>query len=399
MLIAQKIGPGLSLDTYFTVIGFASALVGSVSSAATYLLHGSIRNYGVSRCQQAEIAGHGVVASAAAGIIVALTSAIIFVVIVLTDRGVLTINYDIFLVLLGWLCSLTSVLATSWGAVGNAHGRVIGAIMFGMLPPISMATYLICGDSLTVLGMVGAQLIGICVQAVGLAWLYRIHWSLLRFQPRVAANLIGKFPLAAAGTLCFTAYAAVDAWMAPSLGVGVMSHQSLAQRLVIAFSGIASAGPFMLASSITATMLDEDRVQDVWRYTSRSGIALTLICLIASAVTPWIGPSVIRVLFQRGEFGPSDTQAVVEMVSILLVGAGPMLASAIAFRVLHNKGCRWHVAILSLAWVAFYILFANALSSYFESLSLSIAYVLAWSVTAFLSYITLRKTLSSTFNR
>jgi putative peptidoglycan lipid II flippase len=397
MLIAQRIGPGLQLDAYFAVIGFAAALVGSIASGATYLLPARIRSAGNTAGQQAEIAGHGVLASSAVGIIVALTSAVFFL-ILMTEQQDLTVNYDILLVILGWLGALTSVLATSWGAVGNAHGKVIGAIIFSMLPPLSMAAYLLHVDSPTVLEMAGAQLIGICFQAISLAWLYRIHWSLARFDQRVVSRLVGEFPLAAAGTLCFSAYAAVDAWLAPSLGVGVMSHQSLAQRLVIAFSGVVSAGPFMLASSITANMLDEGRGQDVWKYTLRAGIILTLLCIIASAATLWIGQSVIGIVFQRGEFGPSDTQAVSKLVTILLVGAGPMLASAVAFRVLHNKGCSRYVAILSLAWIALYTSFANLFSTYFEYLSLSIAYVLAWSVIACGVYIALGRILKSTYN-
>ncbi len=396
VLIAQRIGPGLHLDTYYTIIGFASALLGSISSGATYLLPARIRVNGKTADYQAVIAGHGVVASAAAGIIAALASAITFFWILMAEQQVHTISYDMSLVFFGWLCALNSVLAASWSAVGTAHGRVFGTILFSMLPPATMATYLLKVDSPSVVEMAGAQLIGICLQAISLACLYRTHWSLASLNLRLVWRLIGEFPLAAAGTLCFSAYVAVDAWLAPSLGVGVMSHQSLAQRLVIAFSGVVSAGPFMLVSSITATMLSEGREQDVWKYTLRAGIVLTLICLVASAFTPGIGQLAIQIVFQRGEFGTSDTHAVSTLVTILLIGAGPMLASAVAFRVLHSKGCTRQVAILSITWVVLYALFANTFTEYFGSLSLSIAYVLAWSVTAIGVYINLRKILNPT---
>ncbi len=396
VLIAQRIGPGLNLDTYFTVIGFAGALVGSIANGATYLLPASIRADGKTPNQQATIAGHGVVASAAAGIMVSVASAIFFILLVATGKKGDAVNYDIVLVLLGWTSALTSVLFTSWGAVGTAHGRVTETIIFSMVPAASMATYLVGVDLPTVVGMAGAQLAGICLQAISLAWCYRMYWTFAGLDHWFVGQFISKFPLAAAGTLCFSAYAAVDAWLAPSLGVGAMSHQSLAQRLVIALGGIISAGPFMLAPSITATMLDEERTKEVWKFTSRAGICLTALCLIASAATLWVGQFVIGALFQRGEFGPNDTKAVTTQVTTLLLGAGPMLASGVVFRVLHTKGCVRQIAILSLAWVILYALLAKILAVYFDALSLSLAYVLAWSATACGAYITLARALNRT---
>ncbi len=393
MLVAQRIGPGLQLDIYFAVTGFASALVGSIAAGATYLLPALIRANGKTVSQQALIAGNGVAATAAVGIIVALSTAVIFIANERPEQQNLAINYYYLLVFLGWACVLTTALATAWAAVANSHGRVIGTISFGTLPPTFIFIYLAWTGSPNVLGLTGFQLIGICLQTIGLSWLYRTHWNLPCIDYKEVARIAARLPMAAAGALCFSAYSAIDAWLSPSLGVGAMSHQAIAQRLVIAFSAIVSAGPFMLTPSITATMLEGGREDAVWKYITRTGITLTAICVFASALTPWLGNLVISILFQRGEFGSSDTQAISLIVTILLIGAGPMLATAVAFRVLHNKNCNRQVVSLSLAWVSFYAIFANLLSTYFGALSLSIAYSLAWVIIAIATFFTLARKL------
>ncbi len=393
-LMAQRIGPGLQLDSYFAAIGFAMAFVGSVGTGGTYLLPASIRADSQIAGHQFKVAGAGVVAVAAMGLTVAIISAIFFSTNRITWQQTHASENDMLLIGLSWAGAFTSALAAAWGAVGNSQGRVVGAITFAIAPPVAMASYLFGAQTPTVEGIASTQLAGICVQTIGLAWIYRRYWSFRELGHKAVARILGKLPIAVAGALCFSAYSAVDAWLAPSLGAGVMSHQALAHRLVIAFCAILSAGPFMMAPSVTATMLDEGRRQDAWKYTLQAAMLLTLLCWVASACTPWIGTWAISFLFQHGAFGLNDTHAVSAAVTILLIGSGPMLATAVAFRVLHNTGNGSHVAYFSLVWVVLYAALAKHLSAWFGSLALSIAYAAAWSIIALATYFLLSKILN-----
>jgi len=394
LLMAQRIGPGLQLDSYFAVIGFAMAFVGSIGTGGTYLLPARIRADGQTAGHQLKIAGAGVVAVATLGIVVAVVSAILFSTNRSTSQQPQFPEYALLLIGLGWASAYTSILAAAWGAVGNSHGRVVCVIVFSVVPPTVMALYLYSTLSPNVVGIAMAQLVGICVQTMGLAWTYRSLWTFRGLDRGAVVRIVGNLPVAVAGALCFSAYSAVDAWLAPSLGAGVMSHQALAQRLVIAFCAVLSAGPFMLAPSITATMLEEGQRQDAWKYTLHAAMKLILLCLVASAATHWVGHWAISVLFQRGAFGFNDTHAVSNAVTILLIGSGPMLATAVAFRVLHNTGNGLHVAYLSLAWLLLYATFASLLSVWLGSLALSIAYVAAWSLILLTTYFLLSRVLA-----
>jgi putative peptidoglycan lipid II flippase len=393
LLMAQKIGPGIELDSYFAAIGFAMAFIGSLGTGSIYLLPARIRADSQTLEHQKKIAGAGVVAVAALGIVAAIVSIILFSANSFISQQPHAAEHTIMLFGLAWGSAFASIVAAAWGAVGNSQGRVIGAITFGMVPPAAMASYLFGTASPTVVGMAGAQLVGICVQTMGLAWTYRSLCSFRGLDRKAFVRIIGNLPVAVAGAFCFSAYSAVDAWLAPSIGEGVMSHQALAQRLVIAFCAILSAGPFMLAASITANMLDEGRRQDAWKYTLQAAKKLILLCLVASAAAPWIGHWAISILFQRGAFGLNDTNAVSTAVTILLTGSGPMLATAVAFRVLHNTGNGSNVAFFSLAWVFLYATIAKLLSAWLGSLALSVAYVAAWSLISFAAYFNLSRSL------
>ena len=393
ILMAQKIGPGQQLDAYFAAIGFPMAWVGGVAVAGTYLLPALILADGVNEIQRAKIAGNGIVAIAAIGILVTLFCWGFFLETTEMGRNIYPAQHYNYLITLCFFIAFISVLPAAWGAVGNAKGRVAGTILLSSLPPAHMAAYLLFAHEPNVAALAGAQMAGISIQAFGLAWIYRRYWNLSDLNLKSVLQIARNMPLAACGSFCFSAFAAVDAWFAPNFEEGLLSHEALAQRLVIAFTSILSAGPFMLAPSMAATLIDEGRPQDVWRFTYKAGITLIAFCLFASVLNILIGQVSIGLLFQRGSFRQIDTEAVSTILSTLLVGAGPMLASAVAFRVMHVMNKSAQVAILSIAWVILYIIFANIFSAWSHTLPLAISYVVTWGIVSLATYFLLARSL------
>lgn len=157
-----------------------------------------------------------------------------------------------------------------------------------------------------------------------------------------------------------------------------MSHQALAQRLLIAFSAVLSAGPFMLAPSRVAEMLAQDERHAVWRYLLRSSVAMCLCCWLAAVLALNPGRMVIEVFFEHGAFDAQDTDAVTRSLSCLLIGAGPMLSTAIAFRVLHALGRHGDVAAISCCWLALYAASSWGLADRLGSIALSTSYSGSW---------------------
>jgi len=187
-------------------------------------------------------------------------------------------------------------------------------------------------------------------------------------------------PLAAVGGLCFSGYSAVDAMLAPWLGEGVLSHQALAQRMVIAFGAVVSAGPFMLAPSRLAGLQGLNERLNAWRYLLATSMVMCGVAWLTAALTMGLARPVVGLLFQGGAFSAADTEAVARLLTCLLIGAGPMLATAVVFRFLHGLGRQQDVAAISCAWLALYGGLGWALKGMLGSSVLSISYSTSWLV-------------------
>ncbi len=388
-LIAKKIGPGLALDAYFSVNGFAIAFIGCVASGAFYLLPGVINSSKESGQTPSKLAGVGLILTFLFGIMVAVLSLSIFIFGVLPNQKESGLEINWLLIILGWTGAIVTLISTAWSAVGNSHGKASGIIALGIFPYASVSLYLYFDPMPKIIGLATIQLLGNGLQALSLAILYRHYWTFKDLDFSNLWRIFHHLPIAAAASLCFSGYAAVDAWVAPMLGSEVLSHQAFAQRLVIAFGGVLAAGPFMLSSSMTAKMINEKRLKDLLNFCLKTGMALSVICIIASLATPSLGRWVISLLFERGFFDKQDTEAIASNVAILLLGVGPMLSSTVMFRALYNLNRVSNIAIIGVSWIIFYASFAKILMNFFGSYTLSIAYVLAWWTAATLTFLTL----------
>ncbi len=388
-LIAKKIGPSLALDTYFSVNGFAIAFTGCVASGAFYLLPGFINSSEVSGQTRSKVAGNGLISTFLLGLFVAILSLFIFVFSVLPNQKEYGAGIDGLLIALGWFGALTSLMCTAWSAVGNSQGKAAGLIVLGIVPIALVSLYLYFDSMPTIVGLATMQLFGNSLQALSLAILYRHHWTFRELDFSILRRISHHLPIAAAGSLCFSGYSAVDAWIAPILGSEVMSHQAFAQRLVIAFGGILATGPFMLSSSMTAKMIKDEISKEVLNFCLKTGMVLSFICFIAAIATPSLGQWVISLLFERGLFDNQDTKAITANVTILLLGAGPMLSTTVMFRALYNLNAMSNIAFLGVAWIIIYASFSKILMYFLGSLTLSFAYVIAWWTIAVLTFICL----------
>lgn len=390
-LMAKKIGPGPALDAYFSVNGFAISFIACVSSGAFYLLPGVINSSKNSGQTQSIVAGNGLISTLLLGLFVAILSLNIYFLVVLPGQNESAYEIQLLLIIIGWLGAFTSLMCTAWSAVGNSQGKATGIIALGIVPYSLMSFYLYFDYLPNIINLAAIQLLGNSLQALGLAIMYRQHWTFKELNFYTNWRAFNNLPVAAAASLCFSGFPAVDAWIAPALGSEVLSHQAFSQRLIIAFGGILVTGPFMLSSSVTAKMIQDKRLKDVLNFCLKTSLVLSVICLIAAVATPSLGKWVISLLLERGFFDKQDTEAIAANVALLLLGAGPMLSTTVMFRVLYNLNRVSDVALLGLAWIIIYAFLAKIMMNFQGPLTLSFAYVVAWWITAISTYICLNR--------
>jgi len=286
-----------------------------------------------------------------------------------------------FISCISWAAAFLTIITSALAAIGVAHKVITLPMVLGMLPTAFVATYLLVTTNPTVEYTAAASVGGVLTQAVLLACLMRHKWTLKQVTWPATRGLMKSIPIAAVGALCFSGYAAVDAVLGSALGDSVLSHQALGQRLVIAFGSVLSAGPFLLAPTKLGALVATRQWAAIIQYIERSSLTMVALTTVSYFLMPSVGALIIRYMFQHGTFSAADTQAVAAVVQVLLLGAGPMLATAIVFRALHAVHHRSHVAAISVIWFTAYILLSVCLMDSLSSMSLAVSYTISWAIT------------------
>lgn len=380
MLLAQHIGPGSLLDSYFASFGLATAVLGGLIAAATFLVPTAVAPW-QNKSIQFEITRKGceaLTAFAMFAALAAMTSQFCIWIFNQAQDNFGISQVDVHLNILAWAAAFLTVITSTLNAISVTQGKTIIPIALGTTPNLIVSIFLITLKTPSILAVAIASTGGILVQACISAWITKSNWATNKITAAGVKNIAKQIPLAAAGTVCFSGYAAVDALMGPVIGESVLSHQALSQRLIISFGSVLSIGPFLRTPIAFGEMAAKNNHHAIFGSVIRLSLLMIVATSLASLLTPSIGALLIRQLFERGDFSGHDTSAVSETVRILLIGAGPMLSTSIVFRALHTLNRQYFVAAASIGWVATYAILSLALCQILQINTLSISYSLSW---------------------
>jgi len=230
----------------------------------------------------------------------------------------------LFLGMLVWLplgaCSAT------WRAVLNAHGRVALAAGVQMATPLLTMMFLFLGGArwgvyvLCVAVMVGAltefAVLGFAVRRLGYSLLP--EWS---SWPAETASIRAQYLPLLAGTLIVAGCGLFDQAVAGSLGTGSVSALSYGVKYAAVLISVGGMG------MATAVLPEFSRLVSLERWTElrralRVHVGVSMLVMIpVTAAFIWWSDVVVRLTFQRGEFGPDEAAVVngIQQFSLILV--------------------------------------------------------------------------------
>ena len=244
----------------------------------------------------------------------------------------------LFLSMLIWLplgaCSAT------WRAVLNAHGRVALATGVQMATPLLTMLFLFLGGvrwgisvlcAAVILGaLTEFAVLGCAVRRLGYSLVPQ--WSSLTrplWAPEMLAIRAQYLPMLA-GALIVAGCGLVDQAVAGSLESGSVSALSYGVKFAAVLIAIGGTG------MATAVLPEFSRLISLghWPELRRSvrmhaGVAMLIMVPVTIALI-WWSADVVRVTFQRGEFGPAEALVVTEIqrYSLLLVPSAVLLLIA-----------------------------------------------------------------------
>jgi putative peptidoglycan lipid II flippase len=113
----------------------------------------------------------------------------------------------------------------------------------------------------------------------------------------------------------------IDQAVAASLGPGSVSALSYGQKFSVTLAAVAGTGWATALLPVFARFAAQER-WDALRNSVRLHLGLALVLLsLASAAMMWGSAELVRLMFQRGQFGPSEAAAVtgIQQVTLALV--------------------------------------------------------------------------------
>ncbi|MEI9811451.1 MAG: lipid II flippase MurJ [Acidobacteriota bacterium] len=327
---ARYFGASDSLDAYLIAFLLPSFFVDTVAGTFTpSLVPGLIREraHGQHRAGQLAQAGLFMVLGAMLPVLACLAIGGSWILPLLGasfSSEKIALTAVLFFSMLIWLP--LGACSAAWRAVLNAHNHVALAVAVQLGAPLLTIALLAVGAdrwgvwTLSAAVALGALtecvILGVAVRKLGYS--LRPRWSGWTPEIRAVRNQYG--PLLA-GTMMVAGCGLVDQAVAASLGPGSVSTLSYGQKfasVLIAVAGTAWGTALLPEFSRLATA---ERWNTLRRMV-RLHFLLALVLLTGAAIVmAWGSAELVRLMFQRGQFGPAEAVRVTEIqqVTMLLV--------------------------------------------------------------------------------
>ena len=229
--------------------------------------------------------------------------------------------------------------------------------------------------------VVGQVLLAVVdVRSAGL----RLRWRVAPLDPRFLGYLVVAAPLML-GLSLLTVDEWYDRWFGGLLSTGTVAHLAYARQLMLL--PVATVGQAIATAALPtfARLVNEERLEELRSMledTLRAALGLALVGAAALAV---LAEPLVAVVYERGRFGPADTQAVAAILRVFACAVPAWVAQQIAVRAFFARDDTWRPmligTVVALAAIPLYL----ELGPRFDARGLAAAGVIGMSVSLLLT--------------
>ena len=229
--------------------------------------------------------------------------------------------------------------------------------------------------------VVGQVLLAVVdVRSAGL----RLRWRVAPLDPRFLGYLVVAAPLML-GLSLLTVDEWYDRWFGGLLSTGTVAHLAYARQLMLL--PVATVGQAIATAALPtfARLVNEERLEELRSMledTLRAALGLALVGAAALAV---LAEPLVAVVYERGRFGPADTQAVAAILRVFACAVPAWVAQQIAVRAFFARDDTWRPmligTVVALAAIPLYL----ELGPRFDAQGLAAAGVIGMSVSLLLT--------------
>lgn len=383
VLMAQRYGSGVEVDTYLYALSVPSFAAGLIASLLSYTVVPRMAHHSDNEQHQNQL----IVSIAALGlciglILMLLSPALRYVQIQLLPKDSLIHQQHNLeqLLLLGWRIAATQIVLAALCAVLVGLQKPIIATALNLGPYVGMLVFMLTlqtsGTEHLARGLLAGTASSLFVAFFTLQRRVLNHWRLAAWAE--VRELVVRSPYTIIAMCCFSIYPVVDSYWASRAGDGVLASLGYSQRIMIALGNLAIAGPSALLVPKFSEIVAKGIRADFDKMLKKT-LVITLAISFTLAVGLHAGAvPLIELLFMRGQFDQNDAARVAAVLQYCLPGMVFSLLSVMCLRILFCfKDLEKPAAVLGIFWGLTYF----SLSSHFLYLSgqgLALAYSLTW---------------------
>lgn len=298
------------------------------------------------------------------------------------------------MIFLAWVAAAFQLLTALSVAQLNADGRPIVAASLGMsISTGTIAALLLFPSAGITVAMIGLVAGSALSASIGLL-VARDHLLPPRLSSEVKEEMVklARSALWAALALsCFASYFVIDAIWASRLGHGSLAAMGYAHRLVIGIGSLIVAGPSALFIPRLAKLVAERDSTGFRRLLLAAVAFIGIFGLICATAIFLFAPTLVGILFQRGEFDTADSMLVATALRHMTPGIVAMLISVILLRAIFClPGLHIISAALGIVFSCSYFFFSWLLLDWGIS-GLATSYSISWTTFALCNIILIWK--------
>lgn len=387
LLMAQRYGSGVAVDTYLYAISTPTFVAGMIGSLLSYtVVPRMAQNHGQEDKQSRLIVSLFALSACVAAALL-LTSPLLQIL----QKATLPDNSQILqqtalprLLLLGWGIAGMQVLLAALCAILTGLKRALIATLLNLGPYLGMLGFMLVGINKVIEQLAYGLLFGTAASFVLTCYLLRSHilshWRQAAWDE--VRTLVLRSPYTIIAMSCFSAYAVVDSYWAPRAGEGVLASLGYSQRIMIALGNLAVAGPSAILVPRFSELIAANNYS-AFISTLKKTLSVTLaISSILAFMLYFYSENLIQFLFMRGAFDIENSRNVASVLIYCLPGMVCMLLSVISLRVIFCfSGIEKFAAIIGIVWIVIYF-FSSAILASHQAKGIATAYSLSWIIYA-----------------
>ena len=203
------------------------------------------------------------------------------------------------------------------------------------------------------------------------------NFSLKRFFA-IGKPLLSQATPIALGTIAFTLFPMLDAWLCRNLPSGSLSIMAYSQRIAVALGTAISFGAFAVAARLSRDVLIQRGISAVISMANKEAARILFLGVVAWVIFRLFGVPALEVALASDNFESEQVDQLAKVLNWVIFGVGPMAVTPYIFRIFYTLRMFKTPAVIGIILPFIYVVGGSLASKEFGVAGLGAVYATTW---------------------